>query len=44
MDMIAAKDAEIARLKRMPDDLLHAGIGITFDKDLRRNAPVTSLL
>ena len=44
MDIIAAKDAEIARLKHMPDDLLNAGIGITFDKDMKKSAPVTSIL
>jgi C-terminal processing protease CtpA/Prc len=44
MDIIAAKDAEIARLRRVPDDLLHAGIGITFDKDVKKFARVTSVL
>ena len=40
MDIIHEKDQEIARLKRMPDDLLHAGIGITFDKSEKAHKAV----
>jgi len=44
MDIIQEKDNEIERLKRLPDDLVHAGVGITFDKVKNNLALVQSIL
>jgi|NorSeaMetagenome_1021524.scaffolds.fasta_scaffold99849_1 hypothetical protein len=44
MDIIEGLRAEIALLKRLPDDLLHAGVGITFGKEKDADAVVQSIL
>ena len=44
MDIIDGLKAEVARLARLPDDLMHAGVGITFDKKTDANAHVQAIL
>jgi hypothetical protein len=44
MDIIDGLRDEAARLMRQPDDLLHAGVGITWDKKKDANAVVQAIL
>ncbi len=44
MDIIDGLRDEAARLSRQPDDLLHAGVGITWDKKKDANAVVQAIL